>query len=128
VRFLLDEDVPHAVGEFLAERGHEVFYVAESLVKGSADTLVVQWVDVHEAVVVTHNYKHFEKLVSRVPKGGRARFRKASRLTLRCVQTHALRRVTDLIEDIEHEYERCQRRTDKRMMSEIGESYFKTDR
>jgi hypothetical protein len=128
VRFLLDEDVPRPVGEFLAQRGHEVFYVEEALVKGSADILLAQWVDVNEGVVVTHNYKHFAVLLSRVPKGGRARFKKASRLTLRCAQPHSLRRVTELIEDIEYEYERCQRRTDKRMMSEIGESYFKTDR
>jgi hypothetical protein len=128
VRFLLDEDVPRPVGEFLAERGHAVFYVDEALVKGSADILLAQWVDVNEGIVVTHNYKHFDKLLSRVPKGGRARFKKASRLTLRCAQTHALRRVTELIDDIEHEYARCQQRVDKRMMSEIGDSYFKTDR
>jgi hypothetical protein len=128
VRFLLDEDVPRAVGEYLAERGHAVFYVAESLMKGSADVLLVQWVEVNEGVVVTHNYKHFDKLVSRVPRGGRARFKRASRLTLRCAQTHALRRIKELIEDIEHEYDRCQQRADKRMMAEIGDSYFRTDR
>jgi hypothetical protein len=128
VRFLLDEDVPRSVGEFLAERGHEVFYVGESLVKGSADVLVVQWVDLNEAIVVTHNYRHFDQLVARVPPGGRARFRRASRLTLRCAQTHSLRRVKELIDDIEHEYQVCQQRTDKRMMAEIGERHFRTDR
>jgi hypothetical protein len=128
VRFLLDEDVPHAVGEFLAERGHAVFYVEDSLVKGSADTLLAQWVDVNEGVVVTHNAKHFKKLVSRVPSGGRTRFRRASRLTLSCAQPRSLRRVKVFIDEIEREYERCQQQTDKRMMCEIGESNFKIDR
>ncbi|HEX2647498.1 MAG TPA: hypothetical protein VHO95_09730, partial [Candidatus Dormibacteraeota bacterium] len=105
-----------------------VFYVAESLMKGSADILLAQWVEVNEGVVVTHNYKHFDKLVSRAPRGGRTRFKKASRLTLRCAQTRALRRIKELIEDIEHEYDRCQQREDKRMMAEIGDSYFRTDR
>lgn len=128
MRFLLDEDVPRPVGEFLAERGHAVFYVEAALVKGSADVLLAQWVDINESVVVTHNAKHFKRLVSRVPIGGRTRFKRASRLTLKCAQTSALRRVRELIEDIEHEFDRCQQRADKRMMAEIGDTYFRTDR
>jgi predicted nuclease of predicted toxin-antitoxin system len=128
VRFLLDEDVPHPVGEFLENRGHEVFYVEDALVKQSADTLLAQWVDVNEGIVVTHNYKHFDRLVSRVPRGGRAKFRNASRLSLKCKQTRALQRVTALIESIEFEYEQCQQRTDKRLMCTIGDSNFTTDR
>jgi hypothetical protein len=128
VRFLLDEDVPHPVGEFLERRGHEVFYVEDALVKESADTLLAQWVDVNEGIVVTHNHKHFQKLVSRVPFGGRARFRKASRLSLKCKQARALQRVSALIESIEFEYAQCQLRQDKRLMCTIGDTNFTTDR
>ena len=128
MRFLLDEDVAHSVGEFLEGRGHEVFYVEEALVRGSADRLLVQWVDVNEGIVITHNYRHFRALVARVPQGGRQRFRRASRLTLSCAQTRALERVSQLIEEVEWEYARCQQRTDKRMMCEIGNSFFRNDR
>lgn len=128
MRFLLDEDVPRPVGEFLAERGHAVFYVEDALVKGSADILLAQWVDVNEGVVITHNARHFNLLVARVPQGGRTRFRKASRLTLRCAQTRSLRRVKELIDDIEREHALCQQRADKRMMIEIGDSYIRQDR
>lgn len=80
MRFLLDENVAHPVGDFLAQRGHEVFYVQDALVSRSADALLAQWVDVNEGVVVTHNHKHFATLVARIPVGGRARFKRASRL------------------------------------------------
>jgi len=128
VRFLLDEDVAREVGEFLAERGHHVFYVGVELVKGSVDPLLAQWVHVNEGIVVTHNYKHFQRLVSRIPEGGRTKFRKASRLTLSCRETQALRRLREFIVDIEAEYDECQNRSDKRMMCELGTSYFKKER
>ena len=124
----MDEDVARSVGEFLERRGHEVFYVGHALVRGSADPLLAQWVDVNEGIVVTHNYKHFQALVSRVPTGGRARFRKASRLTLKCLQTRALQRVMAHIESIEWEYAQCQSRPDKRLMCDIGDSNFVTNR
>jgi Domain of unknown function (DUF5615) len=128
LRFLLDEDVPRPVGDFLLDRGHAVFLVEDALVNGSADTLLAQWVHVNRGIVVTFNHKHFAALVSRVPLGGRERFRKASRLSLRCKQTRALQRVTAHIESIEFEYEQCQQRPDKRFMGEIGDSYFTTNR
>jgi hypothetical protein len=128
VRFLLDEDVPRPVGVFLEARGHTVHYVEEALVKQSADELLASWADVNEGVIITFNHKHFKRLVSRVPAGGRERFRRASRISLTCDQTKALKRITAHIESIEWEFDQCQRRSDKRMMCEIGDTRFVTNR
>jgi hypothetical protein len=120
--------VPRPVGLFLAGRGHTVHYVEEALVKQSADELLATWADVNEGVIITFNHKHFKRLVARVPTGGRERFRRASRISLLCDQTRALRRLTAHIESIEWEFEQCQRRADKRMMCEISDSRFTTNR
>jgi hypothetical protein len=120
LHFLIDEDVPVSVGTFLANRGHTVHFAVDVLVPGSEDPLLARWASVHGAVIVTCNDKDFRVLVARVPPGGRAEFRSASRLSLRCRQDRAEARVRELIEWIEFEHAQTQRRGDKRFILEIG--------
>jgi predicted nuclease of predicted toxin-antitoxin system len=107
--FLIDEDVPVTVGLFLRERGHEVRFVAEEFGKGTADIVIVAGGDGAGAVVITHNRKHFEALVRRVPVGNRRRFRRVGLICLTCSQPRALQRLQKEIDLIEFQYERLSR-------------------
>lgn len=122
--FLIDEDVPVSVGAFLADRGHVVHYVVDVLVAGSEDPLLARWADLHAAIVVTCNHRHFKQLIARAPTGYRSHFRRAGRVSLTCRQHRALARVTELIESIEFEFEQAKRRHDSRLILEIGETRF----
>ncbi|MGH7919890.1 MAG: DUF5615 family PIN-like protein [Candidatus Dormibacteraceae bacterium] len=126
--FLVDEDVPVSVGDFLRSRGHEVHFAVDVLVPGSEDPLLARWADLHDAVIVTCNHKDFKALVSRAPRGQRAQFRKAGRLSLTCRQHRAVERITRLIESIEFEFSQAQRRRDVRVIIEISDTRFSADR
>jgi Domain of unknown function (DUF5615) len=124
VNFLIDENVDVDVGQFLAERGHTVHYVVQVLMPGAHDPMLAQWADLRDAIIVTHNAKDFKVLVSRIPLEGRAQFRSAGRLTLRCKESRAKPRIEQLIESIEFEYAQSQKRKDKRFIAEVGDWKF----
>jgi len=122
--FLLDENVDVEVGRFLVARGHTVHSVVQVLMPGTQDVMLAQWADLRDAVIVTHNAKDFKVLISRVPREGRAVFRSAGRLSLRCKESRAAARVAELIESIEFEYAQTQKRKDRRFIAEIGDTKF----
>ncbi len=78
-----------------------------------------------QAIVVTWDYKDFKALAGRIPRGSRGRFRRLSLIAFRCKETNGLARIKDLIESIEFEYLQAQKRGQKRLMVEIGDSYFR---
>jgi predicted nuclease of predicted toxin-antitoxin system len=128
MRLLIDENAPDSVSEFFRERGHEVVLVREILPRGTADQIVALVGDEMSAVVVTWNHKDFKRLVSRIPEGGRQRFRNLGRITFRCSEARGRQRLEELIEWVEFEYAQAQKSPDKRMMLEIGESYCRSNR
>jgi hypothetical protein len=68
--------------------------------------------------------KGFRELVKRAPHGQRQRFRKLSRISLKCNQARALTRIRHYIESIEFEFTQAQKRGDKRLVVEITETTF----
>ena len=80
---LIDENVPNSVAEFLALRGHDVRFVRDLFPGGIADPVIATIGDKLSAIVVTWD-RDFETLVSRIPKGNRARFRSLGRISFRC--------------------------------------------
>lgn len=127
MRFLIDENVPDSVARFLAARGHEVLYARELLPSGTPDQVIATLGDELECIIVSWD-RDFDRLVSRAPTGSRAALRRLGRLTYRCKAPNGLRRTEQLIELIEFEYAQLQQRRDRRLLIQIGDSFFRVDR
>lgn len=118
----------HRFLTFFRERGHDVRLVWDVLPRGTPDQIVALLGDELNAVVVTWNHKDFKRLASRIPEGGRQRFRGLGRLTFRCSEARGRQRIEALIEWVEFEYTQAQKSPDKRLMLEIGDSYYRSNR
>lgn len=89
MRLLIDENVPQSVANFFASRGHTVEYVKDLFPARTPDPVIATIGDQMSAIVVTWD-KDFETLVSRVPAGGRAAFRRLGRISFRCREPRGL--------------------------------------
>lgn len=104
IRFLIDENVPLTIGEFLRSRGHDVSIVGETLAKSSPDELLRTIAETHGYVVVTFD-RDFKRLIRRFPEGTRSRFeRHAGRISFTCNERDAEVRIEELLEVIEFHY------------------------
>ncbi len=121
---IIDENVDDAVGYYLQGRGHRVGFVRDLFASGVADTIISAIGDEDSAIVVTHD-RDFKILAQRAPEGSRQRFRRLGRISLRCRETRARRRLEELIESIEFEYLQTQKRHDQRLIMEITETAFR---
>lgn len=63
INFFTDEDVPRGIGEYLKERGHNVTRVQDKLAKGAPDPIVAASCREAGLVLVTFNFKDFEKML-----------------------------------------------------------------
>ncbi len=125
---LMDENVPDSVSEFFRGRGHEVYLVRDLFLPGTPDPVIALAGDRQHAIIVTWNHKDFKRLATRIPVGERLRFRHLGRINFRCNEAHGSRRAEELIEWIEFEFAQVQKRSDKRLMIEIGETSFRVIR
>ncbi|MBI3979397.1 MAG: DUF5615 family PIN-like protein [Chloroflexi bacterium] len=122
---LIDECISKGVADFFRERGHDVLLVREHFGQGTKDTIIALGSEEIGAVIVTENQRDFKKLVD-VPLGERARFRRLGRLVfVKCRVHYRVKRLQQLIESIEFEYEQCQAQSDKRYLFEIHEGFFR---
>ena len=119
ITFLVDENVPESVAEFLRGRGHTVYHVRDLCLAGSPDPIIAAAGDRLDAVVVTWNHRDFKKIVSRIPPKGQATLRKLGRVTFRCDEAQGRRRAETVIDVIEDEHRRAQQRGDKRLMLQV---------
>jgi predicted nuclease of predicted toxin-antitoxin system len=127
MRLLLDENVLLSVRKTFMDCGHEVLLVRDLLPVGSADPLVATIAEIEAAILVSCDHD-FKKIAPRIPKGQRTRFRKLSRLSLRCRESRASERVRAAMSFIEREYEEAPDSKDKRMIVEISETVMRTIR
>lgn len=118
---LIDENVPMSVANVFAERGHEVRLVRDLFPSGTPDPVIATIGDRLAAIVVTWD-RDFDQLISRVPKGNRARFRRLGRISFRCNEVRGKALLEKWIEMIEFHYERCKNDPDLRMIVQIQES------
>ena len=68
--FLLDQDVPDAIGRVVAEGGHTVTRLREVLPPDADDSTVLRFAHSHQSVLVTCNRDHFLALVADHPHAG----------------------------------------------------------
>ena len=127
IRFFIDHCVPDSVGSALRDAGHEVILLRERIAPDSPDPLVAAVSEMSGAVLISLD-SDFRRLAPRVPKGERQRFRRLSRIGLRCKAPRCARRLTSALSLIEHEWTLAQASADKRMIMDIGETYIRTIR
>jgi len=97
--FLIDENVPRSVYEFLEARGHKVSLVKEVLMEGTPDPVVAQIASDQQSIIVTWNIKDFKK--------ERKKF-KFGILVFRCNESKAVKRLADSYPLIQFELSRCE--------------------
>lgn len=76
------------------------------------------------AIVVTWD-RDFKALVSRIPEGNRARFRKLGRISFKCNEVKGAELLRRWIEMVEFHYERASGQPGFRMIAQIQESGVK---
>ncbi len=123
--FLIDENVPDSLAAFLRDRGHTVYLSREVLAAGTKDPVIAKAGDLIAAVVVTFNHKHFKALVARAPTEERQRFRNLSRISLLCSAPQTLARMEKFIDAIEFHHQQALKQQDKRLIIELGDSFFR---
>jgi predicted nuclease of predicted toxin-antitoxin system len=122
----VDHCVPDSVGRALSEAGHEVVLLRQQLAPNSPDPLVAAVSEMNEAVLVSHD-SDFRTLAPRAGIG-RRRFRRLSRIALKCSEPQAAGRIKAAMSLIEHEWKVAQASPDKRIIVEIGSSVIRTIR
>lgn len=107
MRFLLDENVPAAVGQVLAEHGHDVTFATEVVAAGSPDHVVATAAIQDERILVTHDrdFRRIDSLHAREANNGR--FSTLNRLLLSCAEPAAADRVRGFLPVIEADLGCC---------------------
>lgn len=126
LRFFLDEGVPDSVGRTLAQAGHEVLYLRQTLLPGSPDHLVCTVAEAQSAILVALD-GDMRALAQRFGVG-KARYRKLSLLKLSCREPRAAMRVGAALSLIEHEWAFSAASNDRRIFIEIGDDSIRTAR
>jgi predicted nuclease of predicted toxin-antitoxin system len=124
---LLDHNVPDSVADIFRAHHHTVALLREIMPTNSPDPVVATVADMEAAILVSCD-RDFDSIAPRILKGMRTRYRKLSRIAIRCPEFHAARRVEEAMELIELEWKTAQRRADKRMFIEIRTTGLKTNR
>lgn len=105
IKFFLDENVDAGVRAYLLSQKYLVNSVGDGeIVKGSADEIIAAACADAACLLVTHNYKDFEK-IAKAAKVSRRRRNKIHRIELNCAELSAVARIGDALSVIEHEWQ-----------------------
>jgi predicted nuclease of predicted toxin-antitoxin system len=126
LKFFIDQCVPDSVGRMLKAAGYGVELLREKLATDAPDQVVATYSELSGAVLISLD-RDFKSLAPRVGIG-QQRFRKLSRIGIRCDEPSAASRIEAALSLIEHEWERAQQSSDKRMIVEVGPTYIRTVR
>jgi predicted nuclease of predicted toxin-antitoxin system len=127
MRFMLDENVPAAMADMLILHGHEAEFIREYVPPGAADVLVATIAERQSCVLISFD-GDFETIAPRVPHGHRARFRRLSRIWMRCDEPDGASRLQSALDLVISEFELAQSRADRRLWFWIGRDYLRTHR
>lgn len=127
MRLLLDQNVPDSVAGIFADQGHEVVYLRDVLPTDTPDSIVATISELEMLVLVSSD-GDFAKIAPRIPVGQKQRFRKLSRISLKCKAPQAAKRLSAAMSLIEMEYAFAQKSGDPRMIIVIGDSFIRTER
>ena len=127
MHILLDQNVPDSVATVFENRGHTVLYLRDVLAPDSPDEIVAAFSEAENAVLVSLD-GDFRRLAPRIPDRQRRRFKKLSRIELRCNPIQTEQRLSVAMSLIEAEYQIAQASRDSRMIVSIGNSFIRTER
>lgn len=127
MRFLLDENVPNSARIFLSKAGFKVEYIHSLVPEGSVDPLVAFVAEDQQAVLISFD-SDFQKISPRIPDGQKTRFKRLSRIYMRCNEYQSAQRLSKAIDLIKSEFNIAQASHDQRMQVSIGKSYIRTER
>ncbi len=127
MRILLDQNVPDSVAAVFEDRGHTVLYLRDVLATDSPDEVVAAFSEAEDAVLVSLD-GDFRRIAPRIPDSQLRRFRRLSRIALRCNPLQAEQRLSVAMPLIEAEYNIAQASPDPRMIVSIGNSFIRTER
>jgi len=127
VRVVIDADVPNSVVEFLRSRGHEINLSRVILVEDSPDPLIAKTASDLRAVVVTWNRKHFMSLAKRRRgPSGPYTYPGMHLITFDgCTHDEGLKRLRELIDEIEGAYAVRVSQKEKRLIVLIGRTFLR---
>jgi predicted nuclease of predicted toxin-antitoxin system len=125
MHFMLDENVPVAVADMLKQHGHNAEFIRDYVPPGSPDPLVATVAEELKAVLISFD-GDFEKIAPRIPRGERTRFRKLSRIWMRCSEPQAAKRLKMALDLVVSEHRVSQPNAPMRMW--VSTSYLRTDR
>ena len=124
---MLDENVPVSVSDALGALGHNIEFVRDLLPAGAVDPLVAAAAEEEQRVLVSFD-GDFESISPRIPVGQKARFRRLSRIWLRCSEYQAAQRLERAIDFVVSEFAIAQAAADMRMHLQIGTSFIRSNR
>lgn len=127
MRLLLDQNVPDSVATVFRDHGHDVILLRDILPTDTVDPVVATVSEIEQAVLVSSD-GDFDNIAPRVPDGQKRRYRRLSRITLKCKAPRAARRVAAAMSLIEAEFEIARSSRDPRMFIVISDSYIRTNR
>lgn len=124
---MLDENIPLLVARELKDLGHDSLVMPRHVSKTIEDQTVAQISEDEDAVLISFD-RDFQSIAPRIPDGQKRRFRKLSRIWLRCSEYQAPQRLRNAMSFIEAEHEIALNSRDRRMLLEIGSSYIRSNR
>ena len=127
MRFMLDENVPVDMAHMLIRHGHEAQFIREYVPPGAADVIVATVSEQQNCVLISFD-RDFEQIAPRVPHGHRARFRRLSRIWMKCDEPDGAVRLQGALDLVVAEFALAQARTDKRLWFWIGREWLRTHR
>ena len=94
---MLDENVPQVVADMLKRLGHKADFIREYAPPGSPDPVVATVSEELDAILLSFD-GDFEVISPRIPDGQKKRFRKLSRVWLRCSEPQPTSRLKGVID------------------------------
>lgn len=128
MRLLLDQNVPDSVATVFRNRGHAVLHLREVVAPDSPDEIVAAVSEIEEAILVSSDGDFDKMIAPRIPDGQKRRYRKLSRITLKCKASRAAQRIEVAMSLIESEFEIAQNSHDPRMFVVLGNGFIRTNR
>lgn len=127
MKFILDENVPVSARRVLENKGHTVELIVDHTARGSTDPVVATVSEQLDAVLVSFD-GDFEKIAPRVPEGSQRRYKRLSRIWLRCTEYQTGNRLDKAMSLIESEYNIARNSKDIRMLIWLANGYIKIHR
>lgn len=123
INFFTDEDVPRGIGEYLRGRGHNVTRLQDKIAKGSPDPIVAATCREAGLVLVTFNYKDFEKILRESDalyiagkRPTKKHLKTMHRVDFNCDHHVGLSAIKNYIDIVESELSNTEQSVDQRIM------------